>query len=218
MRALPTSLNPIKMKSETPLLAQTRQFVESILAPLPPEYAYHNHQHTQAVIRAATTIGQGSGLTDTELETVLLAAWMHDLGYASIGQKGHEVQSAVEAREFLEKKGIPEERIRLVEGCILATRVPQEPQNRLEEVICDADMYHLASVDGLDRSEDLRREFSNFSGEIGPAKWWQINVDFYSQHHYFTNYARRHYGVGKQQNLEEVKRRLAKAEQTEASA
>jgi predicted metal-dependent HD superfamily phosphohydrolase len=143
---------------------------------------------------------------------------MHDLGYASIGQKGHEEQSAVEARVFLEEKGVPEARLQLVEGCILATRVPQLPQNKLEEVMCDADMYHLASADGLDRSEDLRREFSAFSGEIGPARWWQINVDFYDQHHYFTDYARQHYEPGKQQNLVEIKRRLAAAERAEASA
>jgi len=200
---------------ETPLLAQTRQFAEAILRPLPPQFAYHNHAHTQAVARAATLIGRGSRLTDEDLETVLLAAWMHDLGYASIGQKGHEEQSAVESRAFLQKKGVPEARIRLVEGCILATRVPQLPQNRLEEVMCDADMYHLASADGLERSEDLRREFSNFSGEIGPAKWWQINVDFYHQHHYFTDYAQRHYEPGKQQNLEKIRHLLTEAMQAE---
>ncbi len=206
------------MNMETPLLAQTRQLAESVLLPLPATFAYHNHVHTQAVVRAATRIGRGSRLTDEDLETVLLAAWMHDLGYASIGQKGHEEQSAVEARAFLLKKGIPEARIQLVEGCILATRVPQLPQNSLEEVMCDADMYHLASADGLERSEDLRREFSNFSGEIGPAKWWQINVDFYNQHHYFTDYAKQHYETGKQQNLEKIRHLLAEAMQAEASA
>jgi predicted metal-dependent HD superfamily phosphohydrolase len=205
------------MNSETLLLKQTRQFAESVLLPLPPSFAYHNYRHTEAVVRAATLIGLNSGLTSEELETVLLAAWIHDVGYASIGQKGHEEQSAVEARDFLQKKGVPEARIQLVEGCILATRVPQLPQNNLEEVMCDADMYHLASADGLDRSEDLRREFSAFSGEISPAKWWQINVDFYAQHHYFTNYAKRHYETGKQQNLVLIGQRLADALRAEAA-
>lgn len=196
------------MISETPLLQATRTYAESVLRSLPAELVYHNLHHTHAVVRAVEEIGQAEGLPATDLETVLLAAWLHDLGYRH-GRHHHEQRSAEEAARFLLTQAVPAERIEAVQGCILATQVPQRPANRLEEVICDADLSHLAAADGLEQSEALRKEFSAVTGKIGKTKWLRINVEFYEQHHYFTAYARQKLDNDKAVNFTRIRQNLA---------
>ena len=34
-----------------------------------------------------------------------------------------------------------------IASCIMATKLPRNPKNLLEEIICDADTYHLGTKD-----------------------------------------------------------------------
>ena len=42
------------------------------------------------------------------------------------------------------KENYPTEKMESVLACIGATIMPQQPTNLLEEIICDADLYHLS--------------------------------------------------------------------------
>ena len=53
------------------------------------KHVFHNFDHTQDVVNAVGTIGQRSNLSADEMESALIAAWLHDLGYEN-GSKNHE--------------------------------------------------------------------------------------------------------------------------------
>lgn len=175
---------------------------------LSEDITYHTLNHTEFVVSAARQIGKGEGLSNEELEIVELAAWFHDTGYSQ-SIDNHEEASTKIAREFLTSEAFPEEKIQVVEKCILATRMPQSPKQLIEEVLCDADLSHLGGDDFFVRSEALCNEINKLHGEnMASGEWLQKNREFLTDHTYFTRYAKEHYGEAKADNLKTVKKRL----------
>jgi len=168
---------------------------------LPPWAVYHTIEHTQEVADAAVEIAQGNKLSKSEQEVVTLAAWFHDVGYIE-SSDGHEEKSAAMATEFLQGQGYPQDRIDLVAGCIRATRMPQDPQNLLEEIVCDADMVHLGKKKFFERSALLRFEWEVRRGKpFSDLEWLNLNIDFASKNNFHTQFARQEYSSRRNRNL-----------------
>jgi predicted metal-dependent HD superfamily phosphohydrolase len=173
--------------------------------------------HTREVVEAAQEIGRQSGLGDKEMETLLIAAWLHDVGYRD-GRVNHERTSMHIARTFLEEQGVGEKRIEKVLQCIAATEMPQRPQGLLAEVMCDADLYHLATDQYAEKTELLRQEVSLLTGEkVSKRKWLYGNKLFYEKHHYFTEYGRTVLEPRKQANLQRIEAAIAEKEAGKAA-
>jgi predicted metal-dependent HD superfamily phosphohydrolase len=161
---------------------------------------YHNLSHTREIVNAVADIGGHSGLRDEELENVIIAAWFHDLGY-TVNYADHETESIRMAREFLDSKGFDESRIDSVAECITATKIPQSPKNKLEEVICDADMYHLALENQFEQSLLLRKEQNAFRvKKTGISRFMKESLQFLLRP-YYTEYARRQFAEGREKNI-----------------
>jgi predicted metal-dependent HD superfamily phosphohydrolase len=201
------------MAPQTDLLARTHAYAESILTErLSSTFLFHNVDHTREVVEAAQEIGQHSGLGEKEMETLLIAAWLHDVGYRD-GRINHERTSMHIARTFLEEQGVGEKRIEKVLQCIAATEMPQRPQGLLAEVMCDADLYHLATDQYAEKTELLRQEVSLLTGEkVSKRKWLYGNKLFYEKHHYFTEYGRTVLEPRKQANLQKIEAAIAERE------
>ncbi len=201
------------MTIETELLANTRSYAEAILTErLSSTFLFHNADHTRDVVKAAAEIGAHSGFSEKELETVLIAAWLHDVGYRD-GKMDHERTSMHIARTFLEGQNVSEKRIEKVLQCIAATKMPQNPENMMAQVLCDADLYHLAADNFADKAELLRQEISIITGEkIGKKKWLRVNQEFYNRHSYFTEYGRNVLEPRKRANLQKIADTLAEKE------
>jgi predicted metal-dependent HD superfamily phosphohydrolase len=137
-----------------------------------------------------------------------LAAWFHDLGYSK-GCNNHEKVGAKMARKFLSEKGYFEDKIKSVIGCIMATQMPQNPQNNLEKILCDADLMHLASEDYFSKAALLHKEIEYTKRcKISEKEWMQMNEDFLNQHCFFTEYAKNKYESRVKENLKKVSNRL----------
>ncbi|CAA9227230.1 MAG: Metal-dependent phosphohydrolase, HD subdomain [uncultured Cytophagales bacterium] len=206
------------MAPETDLLARTHAYAESILTErLASTFLFHNVDHTREVVEAVKEIGRHSALSDKDLETLLIAAWLHDVGYRD-GRMNHERTSMQIARTFLEEQGVGEKRIEKVLQCIAATEMPQRPQNALAEIMCDADLHHLATDGYAEKSELLRQEISLLTGEkVSKRKWLQGNKLFYEKHHYFTEYGRTVLEPRKQANLQRIEAAIAEREAGKAA-
>jgi|TARA_B100000965_G_scaffold406821_1_gene449175 predicted metal-dependent HD superfamily phosphohydrolase len=189
------------------LIAKVQSYCKELLErELPEKFVYHNYNHTERVVDAARMIGRESGLNEKELETVTIAAWFHDVGYTH-GCDYHEATSAKLARSFLEKEKVEAARIEAIEGCIMATRIPQSPKNLMEEVLCDADLHHLACTDYEMMSERMHREIEHVKGkEIDPSLWNEMNYNFFKDHEYFTEFAKKHLQPIKEENLQQIKK------------
>lgn len=104
-----------------------------------------------------------------------IAAWFHDTGYCAGQAKDHETMSVQLATEFLTSQGADVTLINKVTGCINATRMPQSPTNLIEEIICDADLFHLGTDAFKEKSRLLREELKEFGDEDLSKKEWRRN-------------------------------------------
>ncbi|MCI5055489.1 MAG: HD domain-containing protein [Flavobacteriales bacterium] len=100
-------------------------------------HPFHNEQHTKEVVENVSIIGKQLSISSKELEPVIVSAWFHDLGFSEKYQ-GHEAVSATLARDFLVSQNYDEEKTNIVLSGIGATQKPQNLQNELAKVLCDA--------------------------------------------------------------------------------
>lgn len=197
------------MIKESTILSATAEYAAKLLTEkLSKEMVYHSLEHTKDVVAGVKEIGLGSNLSNQDLQTVLIAAWFHDVGYTE-SMDEHEIKSVEIARKKLSEFGVSEDRLKQIEGCILATEMPQNPTNLLEKVLCDADLVHLSSNQYCDRTEKLKDELAySKSMPLTNKKWWEMNLDFFNEQEYFTDYAKAHFLKKKGENLELVKEKL----------
>ncbi len=194
---------------ESALLIKTRAYVEKLFQnELPEKFVYHNMTHTLDVVDATVEIARKSHLRKEQMETVLLAAYLHDIGYTRDAQD-HEEHSIALSREFLASESLPPKRIEEVIGCIEATKMPQNPKTLVQRVLCDADLYHLAGGQYFEKAELLREEFSSVENDhITELEWLDMSTLFINNHQYFTEYGKRVLHPKKQQNLKRIKKRI----------
>jgi len=184
---------------------------------LPGIYVYHNYKHTEDVVDAVRKIGNKAGLAPEELEIVTVAAWFHDTGFTERSEN-HEDVSVDIAEKFLKENNYKAENIEKIIGCINATRYPQSPGNLLEEVICDADLFHLGTKEFSDKSELLRVEWEKSNNkQYTEIDWLKLNIDFLTTHKFFTRYARKSLDGGKADVLIKLQKRYRKKAEEQES-
>ena len=196
--------------AESELLKRSKAYATELLVKdLSEKYVFHNLKHTETVADAAETIGRASNLSDDDLDTVLIAAWLHDTGY-SAGVDDHEKRSSETATRLLKEWGANEKKIGDVQRTILATKMPQNPKDVLGKVLCDADLSHLATDDLETCGRNLRKEFETFKNIRfdDDTAWYQFNIDFLKNHEYFTDYGKNILAAGKKKNLKKLKKKL----------
>jgi predicted metal-dependent HD superfamily phosphohydrolase len=176
---------------------------------------YHNLLHTQSVVKAASQIANHYQLNEKDFFIVMTAAWFHDIGYFADADR-HEAKGADMAAVFLRKNEVEEEIIQAITGCILATRVPQSPKNKLEEIICDADLFHLGTEDFSENNKLMRKEVEAKKGiDISKDEWRQGTIRLFEMHHYFTDYCQLLLNDKKKETLDKLKNKSAeKGEKT----
>lgn len=184
------------------ILAVTEDYIRSILLSKTPSHnTYHNLTHTEDVVGSSIEIGVGELLAPDDLEMAQLAAWFHDLGYIE-KTGGHEEVSAAFASEFLSSENYPIDRIEKVIGCIRATKVPQNPHNKYEQIICDSDLNHIGRKTFFERNDLFRSEFEHYSNStLTEEEWLKKTIEFLNQHHFFTNYALKNFQPQKVKNI-----------------
>ena len=180
------------LESQLLILQDARNRVSDLLLnKLNESIRFHTLQHTQEVVAACEKIAASMPLPDDDLFALLIAAWYHDTGYISGIAKDHETLSAELAIAFLTEQAATEELKNKVTGCIKATRMPQNPVNTIEQIICDADLYHLGTDAFKEKNNLLREELKEFSGnEVSKKEWRKINIRFLEGHQYYTAYAK----------------------------
>lgn len=194
----------MKKKNKISFLAG-RHIANLLIRELPSDLLFHNFQHTVNVVRGVRTICKNLGLSKEQKEILLLAAWFHDSGLTKT-YKGHEVESQNLAKSFLEKHNYPEEKLSQVLACIGATQMPQAPTTLLEKVICDADLFHLSSMEYYHLQVLLLEEWRRvLNKDCTIAEWASENLTFLEEHHYWTTYGQDVLQAGKELNIEKCK-------------
>lgn len=191
----------------TELLQKVESYVRNLLKDqLANGYVFHDLRHTVRVVAACKEVAEKVGVTDEQMEELLIAAWFHDAGYVS-GKDDHEEKSAAVAREFLLEQGVDAGRINTICNCLMATKMPQTPANLQEQIICDADLSGLSSEHFMEEGAELRQEFEMLQqARYTDEEWLELQVEFLTTHDYFTDAAKALYQEQKQRNIRHLLR------------
>ncbi len=170
---------------------------------------YHGIHHTRDdVLPAVERLAALASVGDTNLLLLRTAALYHDTGYIEQYTNNEPVGARI-AQETLVNFGYSPDQVEIIVQMILATRMPQTPQNFLEALLCDADLDSLGREDYLETSLNLRAELAVYGTPIPLQVWYRRQLNFLSSHTYFTEVARTLRDAGKQANIRLLKELLA---------
>lgn len=189
------------------LLADIESYVRDFFdANISPNYVYHDLNHTLYVVESVSDFSVQLQLSEVDKEIVLIASWFHDTGYDQ-GQVGHEERSCTYAKAFLQERKYPPGQLNKVLGCIRATKLPQNPQNLLEEIICDSDLAHLGNETYWDRCARVRQEMLLTKNVImSEQEWVDFELDFVANHEYHTDIARDLFDKRKEKHISQLRK------------
>lgn len=181
--------------------------VRRLAAELDPRRTYHSLKHALDVHDAAIDIARIEGVSGEDLGLLRIAALFHDCGFLVTGSE-HEESGRTIAEEVLPAFGFTRPQVRRIGELVMATRVPQCPEDDLARILCDADLDYLGRTDFKTIGDTLFAELREF-GQIGSEREWdELQVRFIGAHRYFTRTNQLRREPLKQANLEEVRVRL----------
>jgi hypothetical protein len=156
------------------------------------------------VVEAASQIADHYQISDGDTFVLTTAAWFHDLGYF-VNADNHEEHGVHLAQEFLHELQVEPETIARISDVILATRIPQHPKTRLQEILCDADLFHFGMTNFWQLSKRLRKEREQRENRsITKTEWRRQTIETLANHQYFTDYCQLLLGHGKMANIKKL--------------
>ena len=171
---------------------------------LPSNLHYHNVKHTVDVVTEVELIGWAEGISDEEILLLKMAALFHDLGHI-VSYDDHEFHSTVLVREMLPRFGYTDDQINGICDIIMSTKLPPNPMNLLQKIICDADLDYLGRSDMIPVSNTLFKELSEQKKISCLNEWNKLQLKFITGHQYFTRTARKLREVNKQKQIERIR-------------
>ena len=174
---------------------------------LSPKLTYHTIGHVLDVEESATRIAEKMGVADEQIQLIRTASLVHDIGFIYT-YSGHEVKSCEMTSELLSPFGYSELDIDTICGMIMATRIPQEPKNVLEEILADADLDYLGRGDYEPISDTLFQEMKTYGFLKTKKEWLHVQVNFLRKHHYHTDWSKKHRAPKKAEVLKTLEQQL----------
>ncbi len=159
--------------------------VDKLSRELSTKLTYHGIHHTYDVLEVTQQLCDLERIPVYESMLLKTAVLFHDSGFIWT-TTGHESRGCDLAREVLPRYDYSEEEIERICGMIMATKIPQSPKNKLEEIICDADLDYLGREDFYAIGETLFEELKAFGVLETEEEWNKVQVNFISNHSYFT--------------------------------
>lgn len=175
------------------------QVLNSASRALMPKLLYHNFRHAKDVFSVVGNYAALTGLNESDIMLLESAALLHDIVMIPV-RTDNEEKSAEFAQRFLPNIGYSESEVERIGKLILATKVPQRPNDYLEQLICDADLDNFGREDFFEIGSRFRREL----GLKEDDKWNQGILKLLKGHRYHTEVARALRDTGKEENLRRI--------------
>lgn len=174
---------------------------------LSDKLTYHGVHHTLDVLAVVGEICKLEKVSPYETILLKTAVLFHDSGFVTTSIE-HEIEGCNIARAALPRYNYSEDEINRICGMIMATRIPQSPNNKLEEIICDADLDYLGREDFYTIGQTLFEELKAFDVLDSEEKWNKIQVAFLENHSFFTKTNQQRRAPIELKYLEEIRRGL----------
>ena len=181
--------------------------VQKLSEELPSKLSYHSIEHINDVYQACEHLAAAEGVAGADLHLLLTAALYHDSGFL-VQSKDHEIISCEIVRAHLPAFQYSPVQITIICSMIMATKLPQSPKNKLEEILCDADLDYLGRDDFYQIGDRLYREFS-IEGVVNNEKEWNhVQLRFLESHNYFTSTATKLRKQKKDDHLRQIRTKV----------
>ena len=179
--------------------------IDKLERELSPDLTYHNAQHTISVLHATQVLCEHENLDQYHTKILITAALFHDAGFLR-SYHDHEEKSCHLAKEYLPQFGYVEKDIDNICRLIMATKLPQQPSDVFESVICDADLHYLGTDDYFLIAENLFKEYKTLDIVKNREEWKRMQIQFFNSHRYFTRAAIEKYEKKKEENFRLLQR------------
>lgn len=174
------------------------------LGKLDPKLTYHRLEHTLDVLQQAERIAlEEGGTNDQEMLLLKLAALYHDTGFLET-YNNHEEKSCDIFLSDADDYSLSAHEKDIVVKLIMATKIPQQPKNHLEKILCDADLDYLGRNDFFSIGNALKNELMHFGVISGQEEWNRLQINFLSRHYYHTTASQRQREPVKKKNIEQL--------------
>jgi uncharacterized protein len=187
-------------------LSSIKKIKESVVGQLqtklPRHLVYHCVEHTLYVLDMVEIIGRKENVTSKELYLLKIAALYHDIGFIENHIDHEEISCRIAKKQL--KKTLTDEQLALVCGMIMATKIPQSPNTKLDRIIADADLEYLGTKNFYTTGNLLFLELQYFNPKLTQKKWDEIQINFLSLHSYHTNFCKQYREKYKRKYLEEL--------------
>lgn len=179
---------------------------------------YHGIHHTRDdVLPAAQQLGKLEGITQEDQLLLNTSALYHDMGYIEQYKQNEAIAVRI-ANQTLPNFGYSRAQIERIRKTIMATQLKvingkfmqnPNPNDILQQLICDADLDSLGREDFFRVGETLRQELKEYGMPKEREKWLKGQLAFQQSHTYFTNAARTLRNQGKKNNIKRLQELLA---------
>lgn len=159
--------------------------IDKLKRELSADLTYHGLHHTLDVFDVTKELCDIEAVSARETVLLKTAALFHDSGF-TINNKEHEMLGCQIAQQELPKFGYSPEEIDQICGMIMATKIPQNPQNHLEAILCDADLDYLGRDDFFSIGATLYEELKAYNVLQNEEAWNRLQVSFLEKHTFFT--------------------------------
>jgi Family of unknown function (DUF5706) len=173
-----------------------------------PSLVFHNLKHTQNVVERTKEIAGHYHVSEKEMLTLYTASWFHDTGHLFTEPVKHEHMSVDIMRKYMTEQTDDKEQIDEIEKCILATKAPRNPANVLQQIICDADTYHLGTNDFKKTNKQMFKEHSLKTGETDKIKFNTSTLKMLEEHKFYTDYCKELLSQRKELNMKKLKNKI----------
>jgi len=184
-----------------------RKALDLLNSKLHKKLYYHNVEHTLDVIKVVSQYIKRENIDNESAYLLRIAALLHDLGFTDTNVD-HEEKSAEMAEELMLECGFSKNHIKVVQGLIRATRIPQSPKTDLERIICDSDLDYLGRNDFYEISNRLYKELKAASMVFNKTHWNKAQIKFLEAHKYHTAFAQKNRQPKKEMRIIEIKKLL----------
>jgi len=178
-----------------------------------PSLVFHNLEHTEDVVKRTQEIAGHYKVSENEMLILFASAWFHDTGHLFTEPKKHEVMSCEIMKKFMKDFIEDEKTIQAIEGCIMATKMPRNPTTLLEQIICDADTYHLGTKEFKETNKRAFEEDKLRSHQTDIIKFDEGTIKMLEEHQFYTSYCRELLDKRKKKNLRKLKEKTVVIEE-----
>ena len=170
---------------------------------------YHGINHTLNVLKVINQYIKRENVNSTDAKLLRIGVLLHDIGF-TISNNNHELRSVEIANKLMLDFGFTCEQFEIVKDLILSTRIPQKPKNKLEKIICDADLDYLGRTDYYPISDLLFKELKAYSIITTKKDWNKTQLRFLENHKFHTKFAQKNRQPNKEKRIEELKQLVSK--------